>query len=181
MRRVVHCKTAPFDIYIGRGSKWGNPFVLGDDGTRDVVIAKYRDWIRTQPALLRDLPELRGKTLGCYCAPKECHGDVLVDLCDAHERYQRFLAAVGDTESARFKRTLKELTDEKMIRGALDISRVTIDGRTTPPPQPGRMICAADMCLEPWTLHLKEKEKEEKKGADANTTKASTKKRLRRR
>ena len=39
--RVVHCKRAPFDIYIGRPSKWGNPFVIGRDGNREQVIEKY--------------------------------------------------------------------------------------------------------------------------------------------
>jgi hypothetical protein len=41
-----------YDVYIGRGSKWGNPFVIGKDGDRDEVIAKYREWIKTQPQLL---------------------------------------------------------------------------------------------------------------------------------
>jgi hypothetical protein len=39
---VVHCKREPYDVYIGRPSKWGNPFQIGRDGTRDEVIAKYR-------------------------------------------------------------------------------------------------------------------------------------------
>jgi len=84
--RVVHCKRKPFDVYIGRPSKWGNPFVIGKDGTRDEVIEKYEAWLRTQPALLAALPELRGKTLGCWCAPQACHGDVLARLAEAQER-----------------------------------------------------------------------------------------------
>ena len=79
-RMVVHCKTDRFDVYIGRRSKWGNPFVIGKDGNRDEVIEKYRDWILAQPELLRDLHELEGKVLGCWCAPKRCHGDVLLEL-----------------------------------------------------------------------------------------------------
>ena len=81
--RVVHCKRAEYDVYIGRPSKWGNPFVLGADGSRAEVIAKYRDWLMTQPELLSALSELQGKTLGCWCAPKPCHGDVLVALANA--------------------------------------------------------------------------------------------------
>lgn len=80
MTRVVHCKKASYDVYIGRPSKWGNPFVIGPDGTRDEVIAKYRAWLLAQPALVAALPELKNKTLGCWCAPQACHGDVLVDL-----------------------------------------------------------------------------------------------------
>jgi len=48
-------------VYVGRPSKWGNPFVIGRDSSRDEVIAKYRAWIVRQPALMAALPELRGK------------------------------------------------------------------------------------------------------------------------
>ena len=77
---VVHCKKSLYDVYIGRPSPWGNPFVIGRDGTRAEVVAKYRDWILSQPELLAQLPTLRGRTLGCWCAPQACHGDVLVEL-----------------------------------------------------------------------------------------------------
>ena len=80
--RVVHCRRAAFDVYIGRPSKWGNPFVIGRDGTRTEVIAKYQAWLDTQPALLEVLPELRGKILGCWCAPEACHGDMLARLAE---------------------------------------------------------------------------------------------------
>ena len=79
---VVHCKRTLYDVYIGRPSKWGNPFEIGPDGTREQVIEKYRAWIQTQPQLLADLHELKGKTLGCWCSPKPCHGDVLAELTD---------------------------------------------------------------------------------------------------
>ena len=77
---VVHCKKAPYDVYIGRPSKWGNPFEIGRDGIRGEVIEKYRKWILTQPELLAALPELKGKVLGCWCAPLPCHGEVLEQL-----------------------------------------------------------------------------------------------------
>ena len=82
MQRVVHKSKQPFDVYIGRPSKWGNPFEIGRDGTRAEVIEKYRQWILGQPELLADLHELKGKTLGCWCSPLPCHGDVLVELID---------------------------------------------------------------------------------------------------
>lgn len=78
--KVVHCEKDRYDVYIGRPSKWGNPFKIDADGTREGVIEKYRDWIMHQPQLLKDLQELNGKTLGCYCKPQACHGDVLVEL-----------------------------------------------------------------------------------------------------
>ena len=80
---VVHCKKEPYDVYIGRPSKWGNPFVLGKDGNREEVIAKYKAWIEAQPALLEAAKkELKGKTLGCWCAPLSCHGDILVGIAN---------------------------------------------------------------------------------------------------
>jgi hypothetical protein len=69
-------------VYIGRGGKWGNPFVIGEDGTRAEVIAKYRQMIMGSPGLLDRLHELRGKDLVCWCAPQACHGDVLLELAN---------------------------------------------------------------------------------------------------
>ena len=68
--------------YIGRPSKWGNPFVIGRDGSRAEVIAKYRAWIVTQPALMGSLDELRGRDLICWCSPLACHGNVLIELAN---------------------------------------------------------------------------------------------------
>ena len=78
--RVVHCKRKRFDVYIGRPSKWGNPFVIGIDGTRQEVIAKYEAWLKTRTELMAALHELHGKVLGCWCTPQACHGDVLARL-----------------------------------------------------------------------------------------------------
>jgi len=83
--KVVHCKKRKFDVYIGRPSKWGNPFFIGKDGSRQAVIDKYEKYILSRPDLLADLHELRGKTLGCWCKPKLCHGDVLAKLADSLE------------------------------------------------------------------------------------------------
>lgn len=77
---VVNLNKSPYDVYIGRPSKWGNKFTIGPDGTRAEVIQKYREWIMTQPELLNSLHELKGKKLGCYCHPKSCHGNVLAEL-----------------------------------------------------------------------------------------------------
>lgn len=89
MTTVTHVNKSRYDIYIGRAngdlpeSKWANPFVIGKDGTRDEVIAKYEEWIRGKPELMAALPELKGKVLGCWCRPvNRCHGDVLARLID---------------------------------------------------------------------------------------------------
>lgn len=78
--KVVHCKREPYDVYIGRGSKWGNPFVIGKDGDRNDVIRLHVSWIVGQSQLMAALPELKGKVLGCWCAPQACHGDTLLAL-----------------------------------------------------------------------------------------------------
>ena len=80
--RVVHCKRDKHDVYIGRPSKWGNPFSIGKDGNRSDVIRKYTAWIKDQPELLNSLNELKGKTIACWCSPLACHGDVLARLAD---------------------------------------------------------------------------------------------------
>lgn len=82
MTKVVNLNKEDSDIYIGRPSKWGNPFIIGKDGTRDQVIEKYKEYILNNKDLLKDLPELKDKILGCFCKPLACHGDVLVKLIE---------------------------------------------------------------------------------------------------
>ena len=83
--KVVHVREA-YDVYIGRGSVWGNPFVIGKHGDRDEVCDKYVSWFMAQPDLIKRGGELRGKRLGCYCKPKRCHGDFLVNLIEGGVR-----------------------------------------------------------------------------------------------
>ena len=75
--------------YIGRGSPLGNPFVIGKDGSREQVIAKYRVWLNEQimrknPVVLDELNRLgnkaideKGLALQCFCYPKPCHGEII--------------------------------------------------------------------------------------------------------
>ena len=82
--RVVHCEKEDYDVYIGRPSMWGNPFKVGETSrSRAMAIKLYRDWVlysdEAEP-LRNNLHTLKGKTLGCWCKPKQCHGDVLVEL-----------------------------------------------------------------------------------------------------
>lgn len=77
---ITAAREAGLYVFIGKSSKWGNPYQVGWDGNHKEIIEKYREWIQTQPHLLADLPSLRGKVLGCYCAPRPCHGNVLVEL-----------------------------------------------------------------------------------------------------
>jgi Domain of unknown function (DUF4326) len=86
MCKVLNKKVAGIPsgaVYIGRGSKWGNPFHIGADGDRAMVVTKHEQWLHGQTHLLRALDELRGKDLVCFCAPAACHGDLLVRLANA--------------------------------------------------------------------------------------------------
>ncbi len=79
--------------YVGRpmhrggwhldGSPLANPFRLGPDGTRDEVVAKYREYLLGRPDLLALLPALRGQRLGCWCLPERCHAEVIAELADS--------------------------------------------------------------------------------------------------
>lgn len=87
---VVNCIYSSYDVYIGRGSIWGNQFKVGQHGTREQVIKAYRDWLlgldhldldqHRRKRILQRLSELKGKILGCWCKPLACHGDVLIEL-----------------------------------------------------------------------------------------------------
>lgn len=79
---VVHCKHDIYDIYIGRPSKWGNPFEIGRDGTRYEVVEKYKEYIKTAFTEEEIIKELKGKILGCWCSPLDCHGDVLAEIAN---------------------------------------------------------------------------------------------------
>ena len=96
---VVHCKKDSYDVYIGRSNgergKWGNPFSHKEGttakykvNTRDEAIDAYRDYILNGEGkhLLNDLHELEGKVLGCWCKPKRCHGDVLIELIEKNKQ-----------------------------------------------------------------------------------------------
>lgn len=70
-----------FDVYIGRGTPWGNPFIVGVHGNLPQVIKRYEENVRAEiQAGTMDLTPLIGKRLACSCKPKPCHGDVLVKL-----------------------------------------------------------------------------------------------------
>jgi hypothetical protein len=57
--RVKHIREpkSSSDVYIGRGSKWGNPFKIGVHGNREEVIAKYEEYLMNSNELLSSLNE----------------------------------------------------------------------------------------------------------------------------
>jgi hypothetical protein len=86
--KVVHKEQEPYDIDITRNGEWGNPFIVGRDGTRSEVIELHKRWFLSQPELVKQAQtELRGKVLGCWCKPKSCHGDILFKVANADTRF----------------------------------------------------------------------------------------------
>jgi len=86
--RVVNLKTERYDVYIGRGrgSIFGNPFILGRDGDRTEVIGSFKRYFYNRLTLddgfKAKVLELKGKVLGCFCKPLPCHGDVIVEYLE---------------------------------------------------------------------------------------------------
>ena len=74
-------RVPPGSVNIMRGTRWGNPFVIGRDGDRAEVVRKYRRWlwqaIQSDPSMADAVRHLHGRDL-CCCCPAACHGDVLV-------------------------------------------------------------------------------------------------------
>ena len=89
--KLVNLKKEDYDVYIGRGSKWGCPFTVIKDrptlakeivGSKEEALAKYKEYVLSSPELMDSLHELEGKVLGCFCKPEKCHGDVLLQLLE---------------------------------------------------------------------------------------------------
>ena len=80
-------------VYVGRAMHRGgwhlpasplaSPFRPGPDGSREDVVARYREYLLGRADLLALLPELRGHRLGCWCAPEPCHAAFIAELADA--------------------------------------------------------------------------------------------------
>jgi len=88
--KLVNYRTHNFDkskiIPIDRRSPFGNPFIIGRDGTRKDVIIKYKKYfykkLEDNCIFKMAVEKLKGKTLGCWCVPKSCHGDVIIEYLE---------------------------------------------------------------------------------------------------
>jgi len=88
---VVNMRTHMFDVYIGREGHgydgyWGNPYSVSRDGGREAAVALYKEYLyerlKTDAEFARRIRELKGKRLGCFCVPKKCHGEVIVEFLE---------------------------------------------------------------------------------------------------
>lgn len=78
-----HRTAGPDAVYIGRGSPWGNPFVIGTHGDREEVIGMFRERLLSDAGMIaRVRTELAGRDLVCFCKPAPCHGDVLLEVAN---------------------------------------------------------------------------------------------------
>lgn len=111
-RLVNKHKSDNYDVSIGRGSKWGNEFthlpVETTSATYQVetieqALKEHAYSLLTNPELLDQIPELIGKVLGCTCDPNPCHGEVLVNLANAFERYK--------DEPIKFRTNFRDVTE----------------------------------------------------------------------
>jgi len=76
-------RTSRNSVLIMRPSKWGNPFIIGKDGTREEVIGKHKMLVLNDPKFIKEIKrELKGKDLVCCCTPKRCHGDILLVIAN---------------------------------------------------------------------------------------------------
>jgi hypothetical protein len=70
-------------VYIGRPSKWGNPFPLNNAQSREDCLRKFERYLQDHPELVAAAKqELKGKDLVCFCAPALCHGDVWLRIAN---------------------------------------------------------------------------------------------------
>jgi hypothetical protein len=121
--KVVNVRKTHYEVFIGRPSKYGNPFKIGRDGTREQVIELYRKYfykrLEFDPEFKKDVLKLQGKTLGCYCKPEACHGDVILEYLynvfpvreQLPEGFPKIICLCGSTKfKQQFKRTILEET-----------------------------------------------------------------------
>ncbi len=84
---LAHANSTSTYEYIGRGSYWGNPYSMYEEGdSREEVIRKYKydfDYEKFPNKEKSEVYKLAGKRLGCFCKPHCCHGDILADYLNS--------------------------------------------------------------------------------------------------
>jgi len=90
---AVNLKNEKYDVYIGRAGRgqdgyFGNPFILSAGQSRGASLDKYRAYfferLKTDPEFRRRIHGLKGKTLGCFCKPYPCHGDIIAEYLNSY-------------------------------------------------------------------------------------------------
>lgn len=88
--KVVNIRNEKYEVYIGRGSIFGNKYVIGKDGDRELVIKKFKvdfwNKVKNDKKFLEEVLKLEGKVLGCFCFPLVCHGDVIISFINWYKK-----------------------------------------------------------------------------------------------
>lgn len=119
--KVVNLYKEQYDVYIGRAGKgrdgyFGNPFPLLKGDERGSTLEKYKQWFYNRLKIDREfelkISELKGKTLGCFCKPNACHGDIIKEYLDSHTDFvERHLEQVNikmDLAREKYNKTEKK-------------------------------------------------------------------------
>ena len=83
-KRTKGWKMPPNTVYVGRPSKYGNPFTALPTDTPELWREKYKMWVLASVKAGRlNLEELRNKNLACWCPLyRTCHVDILLELAN---------------------------------------------------------------------------------------------------
>ena len=142
----------PLNVYIGRAtktlpeSKWANPYPITDEDTREVVVEKFVQYFRDNRELLKDLYQLKGKTLGCWCTPERCHGHIIKEFLERQQQQQQqtdvtTMAEPMQTTQPSFSAVASRVQDDKVVKHEY----VEIDA--TACNDPYNLPKSADICL----------------------------------
>jgi hypothetical protein len=98
---------------VDRGTKYGNPFVLPDDGTRDHVCDCYEhNYLPNKPSITSGIDVLKGKVLICHCYPLRCHGDALAEMANGVRNPKKPVAEMDDKAAKIEANRLRKAADE---------------------------------------------------------------------
>jgi len=159
MSKVVNIQKGDYDVFIGRPSRFANPYVEGVHGDREEVVEKFRRWIASQTTLLdfsRAL--LPGKRLGCFCAPKMCHGHILNEIANGHWDHDIPEAPVfvfGSNLAGRKERGAAQVARERfgaspgIVRGATGHAyAIPVKDESLRPLSPNAILSEVEFFLE---------------------------------
>jgi len=136
-------KTSKFDVYIGRKNArfpsefdyvFGNPFPISKDNDRAAVCKAHREWLLQEKQLLKSVRRnLKGKTLGCFCAPRACHGDFLALVANSDEfKYLDEEEDAGPMIEPKKSSSSIDVTLDDLLE-ASDLTPWLATGEPTPP------------------------------------------------
>lgn len=137
---MVNKRNERYDVYIGRGSKWGNPFSHKPSkfadiitvATREEAVYEYYKYIIKRPDLIAALHQLKGKKLGCYCAPALCHGHILAHMINPYVGQKPFSAAAAAIADPLVNRAMNRLLNSTGAKKRHGPPKIAAQFKTVP-------------------------------------------------